>query len=241
MLTLAIETSGEICGIALAQAGGMLALRQRRHKMDLLANLAAEIDEMLRGQSLRVSDVGGIAVSLGPGSFTGLRIGIATAKSLAFATGKPIVGIPTLDVLATGAACAGVGRGLILAVSTSRSDEVYAAFYRANRDGVECLTDYVSVAANDVGSVYPCGNERVFVCGPAAASVMEGLQAAGAEAYLCGGTLSAPSPWTLAVLGEERLERGESDDPSSLVPLYVRKPTPEVRLELMRKRQPSSG
>ena len=240
MLILAIESSGEICGIALVQDGELVSLRQRRHRMDLLSGLTAEIDEALRAHSIKVSDLGGIAVSLGPGSFTGLRIGIATAKTLAYALGKPIVGIPTLDVLARDAARVRAEPGLIAAVTSSRPDEFYAAIYRARDGDVERLTDYVSVAKAEIGSIYPVASQRVFVCGPGAPSAMEGFWASGAEPVLCGAPLSSPNPWTLAILGEERLSRGESDDPVALVPLYVRRPTPEVRLDLRLKPQASN-
>jgi len=239
VLILAIETSCEVCGIALTRDGELLSLRQRRHRMDVLARLAAEIDEMLRAQSLAVADLDGIAVSLGPGSFTGLRIGVATAKTLAYAGDKPVVGVPTLDVLAQGAANGGHA-GLVVAVVHARPGEVYAACYRTGPTSptsqtgptgqMARISDYLVVPIDRLASICSWEAGPVLVCGPAAHQAAEGFRASGAEVACCVSASAWPNPWTLALTGERRLMRGESDDPVSLVPLYVRKPTPEVRL-----------
>lgn len=231
MLTLAIETSCETAGVALVSDGDLLALRQRRHRMDTLARLTAEIDEMLRCESLRVGDLDGIAVSLGPGSFTGLRIGIATAKALAFAAGKPIVGVPTLDVLAKAAADLCPEETVVVPAIQARPGEVYLAFYHVRAGRIERFSDYAAIALEEVASATPAGLSGIRVCGPGAVAVLEGFRAIGIEAILLGGTLSFPDPRVLGGMGEDRLSRGEADDVVGLVPLYVRRPTPEIRLE----------
>jgi tRNA threonylcarbamoyladenosine biosynthesis protein TsaB len=104
MLALAIDTSGDVAGLALATESKILAELSFRQKMDLLKRLVPNIDRILADSGKTRADLDGIIISLGPGSFTGLRIGMTTAKSIAQVLEKPVAGVPTLDVLAKGAA-----------------------------------------------------------------------------------------------------------------------------------------
>src|SRR5512136_810025 len=103
MLILALDTSGDVCTTAILNGTALVAQTVFRHRMDLLQRLAANVKWLLDDAGLSVQDVDAIAIALGPGSFTGLRIGVTTAKGLAYATGKKIVGLPTLDAIAGGA------------------------------------------------------------------------------------------------------------------------------------------
>ena len=104
MLTLAIDSSQDICAIALGNDSQLLAEYHFHHKMNLLRRILPVIDVVLNDAGHKPADLDGIIVSLGPGSFTGLRIGVTVAKSLAYTLGKPIVGVPTLQAIARGMA-----------------------------------------------------------------------------------------------------------------------------------------
>ena len=99
MTYLAIETAYDVCGVALVNASGVEALEEqvapRRHN----ELLAVSVDRLLADSGRRLSDLDGIALSVGPGSFTGLRIGMSYAKGLALGTGLPIIPVPTLPSL----------------------------------------------------------------------------------------------------------------------------------------------
>ncbi|MDH7480056.1 MAG: tRNA (adenosine(37)-N6)-threonylcarbamoyltransferase complex dimerization subunit type 1 TsaB, partial [Syntrophomonadaceae bacterium] len=102
------------------------------------------LDTWLREAELKLEHLDGMAVTTGPGSFTGLRIGIATAKGLAQALGVPLVGVPTLDALALNLAGSA---GLICPILDARKGEIYTALYRSPHPGQLCrLTEYLAVA-----------------------------------------------------------------------------------------------
>jgi len=129
---LGIDTSSAAGSVALTTPGRVLAEWtldvDRTHAVRLLPH----IRWMLQEAGLGLGDLAGIAVTLGPGSFTGLRIGIATAKTLALVSGKPLVGIPTLEVLAGNVPHA---RGLLCPVLDARRGEVYWALFRQEEAG----------------------------------------------------------------------------------------------------------
>ena len=146
-LVLALETATLACSVALAEIG--TASRIAEFTTDLRRNhserLMPMVDAALRAAGAKApEDIGAVAVSAGPGSFTGLRIGLATAKGLAFGWGTPLVTVGTLDALAAGAASAlpGAGTGaisspaagglLLCPILDAQKREVYAALYRAN-------------------------------------------------------------------------------------------------------------
>src|SRR4051794_137410 len=100
---LAIETSGRTGSVAAVEGGVVLAERDFPHGLQNAALILPLLDELCRGQGWKPSDVGELYVSAGPGSFTGLRIGVTLAKTLALSTGAKIVAVPTVAVLALNA------------------------------------------------------------------------------------------------------------------------------------------
>src|SRR4029453_12550479 len=136
MRLLAIETSTVTGAVALLEAGRVVAESRVSIAVTHGERLMAAIDGVLRSARWGRADVQAFAVALGPGSFTGLRIGLSTAKGLAFATGKPVVGVPTLDALAWGLPfCAYPGcPGL-----EPKKNEVYAALSRTLEGRLDLL------------------------------------------------------------------------------------------------------
>jgi len=225
MLLLAIETSTPEGGAALWRDGRALAVEENDGSATHSVRLMPAIDAMLRRAALRLSDLDGIAVSAGPGSFTGLRIGMALAKALAMACGKPIAAVSTLEALAW--RFAEPGR-LAAPMLDARRGEVYAALFRRCAPGgaLERLCPDVAETpeafARRIGE--PClagglGARRHAAKWPALAD--------GAIA-LAGGPLAAASPCAVAVLGASLLAAGRSANPLTLEPFYVRKSDVEI-------------
>ncbi len=127
MLVLGIETATPVCGVCLANDGALVAEYRAAIKNAHGRLLAGAIQMVLRDAGVAVHEIQGIAVSIGPGSFTGLRIGLAAAKGLALATAAPITAVDTLAALATQAP---LQDGLIAPLIRSRGDEYYLALYR---------------------------------------------------------------------------------------------------------------
>jgi len=210
-MILVLDTSGAYCVLALAEDDGAVrAACVFEGRRTLSRRLMGELDGLLTRNGLTLADVSAYAVGLGPGSFTGVRVGVTTAKMLALVTEKPLAGVGTLDAYAA-AWQTHNGEALIVPVLPSRKGEVYAAIYQN---------------AVRVGEPFAASREEMT----------ERLQAM-PGAILCGDAArlsdwSGPAisqPWTppegLARLAARRLGIGDTDDPLGLVPVYVVAPS----------------
>jgi len=225
---LALETATPLAGVAVVDASGVLAESTLRAPMRHLEWLLPATDELLRGLGLGPESIDAVAVSRGPGGFTGLRIGIATACAWAKARAVPLLGVGTLEALAAVAA----GAGLVLPVLDAHRGEVAAALYRTVADGtVTCLvepmvalprvvgTEIAAVARADrvdPGSLLLLGDGLVRH-GPALLDALGGLARAGASHL-------HPRAAAIGLLARPRLLRGDRDDPHGLLPIYGRRP-----------------
>lgn len=127
---LCLETATEICSVAVCGDGQLLTLEEIKTPYQHAAQLAVLVDQCLKNLSITFKDLDGIAVSNGPGSFTGLRIGAAAAKGFAYALGIPIVAIDSLKALANGSLdYIRPGKNIIVPMIDARRMEVYTAFY----------------------------------------------------------------------------------------------------------------
>ena len=135
-LILNIETATNVCSVALSQDGKLLALKESSSKNAHSAILTTFIEEITRESGFTLSDLDAISVSMGPGSYTGLRIGVATTKGLCYALNKPMIAIPTLQAMAAGIHSEYMNRHpepsirhLICPMIDARRMEVYCALY----------------------------------------------------------------------------------------------------------------
>ena len=111
--------------------------------------LVPVIEKVLKKSKLPLKDIDGFAISIGPGSFTGLRIGVSSIKALSMATGKPIVAVPSLDVLARNATST---RDLICPIVDAKKSNVYACFYRPSKGKLITLAEYMLSSVHDVAA-----------------------------------------------------------------------------------------
>jgi tRNA threonylcarbamoyladenosine biosynthesis protein TsaB len=218
VLVLGIETATRWCGVALWNDDGPVASRAFVNHMELSARLVPTLQSLLADENRDLNDVGGIAVSIGPGSFTGLRIGVATAKTLAQATGKPVVGVETLDALAlpyTPLAACGTRLAVTLA---ARRDQYYVRWY-----GDDDRTIHVATT-DELREQLALSANAVLVLGDA--SLQAGLSGTGLP-ILSGA--HHPHALNIAAMGHRRLAAGDSDDLMLLVPLYIGRSAAEER------------
>ncbi len=228
-LILSLDTATRCSSVALTRGtirtGEVLASLSLCSNVTHSRRLLTTIDWLFKETGTDWDDLGGVAVGMGPGSFTGLRIGMATAKGLAATAGLPLVGVSTLDALA--ANC--VTDKLICAVLDARKKEVYAAFYRADTFGVpRKATEIVAVKPEQLLS-----------------HVVEPLVMVGDAIHLYGdlwhkerGSLvefapshfHTPSAATLGLVTGEKLAANELLELATATPFYVRASDAELNL-----------
>ncbi|MBO4548853.1 MAG: tRNA (adenosine(37)-N6)-threonylcarbamoyltransferase complex dimerization subunit type 1 TsaB [Abditibacteriota bacterium] len=228
MIILGIESSGGISSICLSDGCGLLAEYHFAHNMGLLRRLSPGIEELVHGAGLEMGGIGGIGVSLGPGSFTGLRIGITCAKALAFALGIPVAGVPTLKALAKNIGYIRPG-SLVCSMIFARADEVYWCLFDS---GLQELCEYRIESIDSLLRELEQRPEEMVFAGSGCRKHREQIEAAlGSRAGFADPACDFARGLSVNALALERLEAGDSDDPALLVPMYIKKPTPVLRKE----------
>jgi len=231
---LALESATDLVGAALRRDDGAVAERTHVGGRAHGELLAPSIEEVLALSGCTLADVDALAVDVGPGLFTGLRVGVATAKALGQALGLGVVGVTSLDVLAAGAVeVAGSGRAArVVAVVDARRREVFAAAYdlRGVTDGpfdpAEVGDDRAEALSPDelvdwLGALAADG--PVLVVGDGAVRYLDLLAPVDGVDVSLAARLAAPSPATLARLASARLAAGsEPVGAADLVPDYRR-------------------
>ena len=147
MRVLAVDTSTLAGGVALVDGERLVAEYLLDVSVTHSERLLAAIDAVISDARWSPRDLQGLAVSVGPGSFTGLRVGISTVKGLALALGIPVAAVPSLDALAAAVPWASLP---VCPVLRARRQEVYAAFYRWNGEGFGRLSEYLALAPEEL-------------------------------------------------------------------------------------------
>jgi len=222
VILLGIESATGTVGAAVDDgAGGRAAMTvagRRRHA----ENLAPAIEAVLARAGVALREVEAIALDVGPGLFTGLRVGVATAKGLAQGLGIGVVGLTSLEVLAAAALDGGFD-GAVVPVVDGRRGEVFAARYSKGA-GPGGLVEEVSPARHrpeEVAAIGGPGAPPALACGDGALRYRAVLEAAGLR--VAGAGLGAPDPVVLVSLAAARLAAGEAALPAVAVePVYLR-------------------
>jgi tRNA threonylcarbamoyladenosine biosynthesis protein TsaB len=217
MRVLAVETSTLAGGVALLDGDRLVAEYVLDVSVTHSERLMATIDRALQDARWRPEDLQALAVAVGPGSFTGLRIGVSTVKGLAFALELPVAAVPTLDALASRLPFAALA---VCPVLDARKGEVYASLYRWDGVGMRREWDYLALSPEALGARLA---EATILMGDGAASV------ASAMARAAPPWLRVPSPAAVGFLGLERLRAGEVVKLAELAPLYLRPSQAELK------------
>lgn len=232
MLLLGIDTATRRVGVVLANEHGLLGrvelggadARARPRHAEALAPaikyICAECDVSL-------DHLSAVAVGIGPGMFTGLRVGVTTAKVLAQSLRIPVIPIPSLDLLAYPLR---YSRGLIVAAIDARRHEIYYAIYRSVPGGVQRESGYELGSLDDVAGEIEARGEEALLCGDGVqrhAQLFSGLD----RVELAGPAHAAPSLSALAELAVARYEREQFQPASEIVPMYLRRSDAEIAWE----------
>ena len=227
---LAIEGSTGSASLAVVRGDATLLCELTFVAQRTMARrLVPLLDTMLRSVDLAPDAIDAVAVGLGPGSFTSLRVALATVKGIALGAPEPLpmLGVGSLEVLAAGAPL-GVRRP-VCAVIAAPKRSVYAAVYaRVNEELTNCLFGPALLETNELADRLAAIGQEVVVVGPTSPADRELLAAAGAS--FLPAVHDVPRAAVLAHLALSRMKAGEQHDPATLTPLYIHPSEPEVKL-----------
>jgi len=217
-LVLGIETATFCGGVALLADDRLIASRTLNALTTYSARLLPAIKELFREAGKTLNELTGLAVSIGPGSFTGVRIGLSEAKGLAVALGIPIVGVSTLEALAVRA---GRNPRLVCPVVDARRGETFVAAYRWRR-GAELPKQAITPAVMPIQDFVARLRGPCLFLGDGALRYRAQIESAMPDAAFAPAHRILPSAEEVAWLGCRRLARGEADDPAQIEPVYIR-------------------
>jgi tRNA threonylcarbamoyladenosine biosynthesis protein TsaB len=224
VLILGITTATTQVGCAIGGHEGVLACvhsaRGRRHA----ETLTPAIEFLCRQARVDLREIGCVAVDVGPGLFTGLRVGISSAKAIAHALRVPVIGVSSLDLIAFPVR---FSPRLVVAAIDARRGELFHAAYRQVPGGVQRLADPAVASPDDLASDLLAGHDEVLLVGDGALryrEVFEGLS----QVELADQGLAHPSAASLVQLAHARALREDFVQPWELQPLYLRKPDAEI-------------
>ena len=226
-MLLAIEASTALASIALFEGEKLLAERSSLEQQTLCANLTARIEAMLRELGRAPAELGAVAVGLGPGGYTSLRIAMATAKGLALSVPCEIVGVSSLEALAYERRSSEGWR--VCAVIGAYREEVFCAVFHATGDAVARLSDDLLIPGNEIGALLAKWPGQVVFCGHAA-TFRETIERGLSPEDALWAPQEPPRARAVGAIALERLRRGEADDPVTLAPRYLRPSAAEVTL-----------
>lgn len=215
MLTLAFESSARAASVALCRDGELVSQYSQCTALTHSRTLLPMAEDMLKNAELSIQDMDLFAVAHGPGSFTGIRIGVSTVKGLAWATGKPCVGVSTLEAMAWHALAAG---GTVCPVMDARRSQVYNALFTIQDGRPQRLTPDRPIALEELAEDLRKREGPVFLLGDGAVLTARFLDTAGIPYRLAPENLRWQSAWGVAMAAMDKTP-GTADD---LLPVYLR-------------------
>jgi tRNA threonylcarbamoyladenosine biosynthesis protein TsaB len=223
---LGIDTSTKFCNLGLIEDEDILieytinGLKKKHSSI-----LVPAIKDLLKTIELKMEEINGIAISIGPGSFTGLRIGLSVAKGLCYARSLPLLGIPTLDAMAFSLKEIPY---LICPVLEAKKDEIYDVVFRGG-DILHKVMDYNCEDIQSLLARLSLLKEKIIFLGDGIKKYRDIIkEKIGKNALFIDSQLNLPVASNIAFLGLKKLKKGEEDDISTLSPFYLRKSAAEI-------------
>ena len=229
MITLAFDSTAKAASVAICDGEKLLALYNIDNGLTQSELLLPMAENMLKSLQLSFSDVELLACAVGPGSFTGVRIGVALVKGIAFARNIPCVAVSTLDELAEN--LHGLN-GIIVPCMDARRQQVYTATYRGRDGELEKLTEDRAIAISELAEELRAFDEPIYLSGDGYAVAKRGLEAAGIKVESTPELLITENAYSVARIAIRKYEKGEYMSDLEIVPTYLRMPQAErERLE----------
>ncbi|HEV7523354.1 MAG TPA: tRNA (adenosine(37)-N6)-threonylcarbamoyltransferase complex dimerization subunit type 1 TsaB [Acidimicrobiia bacterium] len=230
MLILGLDTATRRIGVVLANENGLLGRVELGGTSETspprhAETLAPAIEWLCARADVALPQVSAVAVGIGPGMFTGLRVGVTTAKVLAQSLRVPMIPIPSLDLLAYPLRYA---RRLVVATIDARRQELYWAMYLQVPGGVQRVSEYELGAPDDLVAELEARGEDALVCGDGSLRFADAFAPLGSRVELAGPAHASPSLSALAELAVARYEREDFCAPADVLPMYLRRSDAEL-------------
>lgn len=221
MNIIALETSAKAVSAAITQNGRVLASGYQDTGLTHSRTLMPIVEHLFRNTGLTLQDMDAVAVAAGPGSFTGIRIGVSAAKGLAFAADKPAVGVSTLAAMARNAAFCD---GLVVCAMDARRNQIYNALFLAQDGHLTRLTEDRAVALSVLAEELRDDPRPKTVIGDGAGLCAEALDSAGIVCRLAPPHLIMQNAMSVALEAEHLAAEGGLVSAQALSPVYLRPP-----------------
>ena len=215
MLILAFESSARPASVALARDGRLLAQSLQVSTLTHRRTLLPMAEDLLKNTGVTLSEVDAIAVAQGPGSFTGIRIGVSTVKGLCWGAEKPCIGVSTLEAMAWHGLAAG---GLVCPVMDARRSQVYNALFRIEGDRPVRMCQDRAISLEDLSKELLTAGESVFLLGDGAALTKEYLDTQGIPCRIAPDNLVWQDACGVALAAQGKNPISAAD----LLPIYLR-------------------
>ncbi|MCK9420639.1 MAG: tRNA (adenosine(37)-N6)-threonylcarbamoyltransferase complex dimerization subunit type 1 TsaB [Nitrospirae bacterium] len=226
MYILGIETSTTTGSVAVISEDGVVAQYSLNIEVTHSERLMSTVDRVLKDTGLTMADMDGYAVAIGPGSFTGLRIGLAAVKGLALVSGKPIAAVPTLKALAWNLPYASYP---VCPMLDARKNEVYAATYWF--EGTTLVHGMAEAVLSLSLLSERISGKTIFTGEASHLFRKEIVSMFGERALFAPRAAILPSAAIVAEIGLDMIRSGKQADPDNLTPMYIRRPEAEVAWE----------
>ena len=235
MKILGIDSSGLVASAAIADEKNIIAEFTVNNKQTHSQTLLPMIEKVVDMSGIELEQIDAIAIAAGPGSFTGLRIGSATAKGIGLALKKPVVSVPTLEGLAY-RVC--VFDGIICPIMDARRNQVYTGIYKMDKGNLVCLSEQKAVDIHEIMEELEKYDEKVIFLGDGVEVQRETIEKEFKKEYCFAPShLSKQSAAAVAVLGDIYFNQGKAEDAAEHKPIYLRKSQAEREREERLKKQ----
>lgn len=227
MTILAIDSSAKAASVCIANEEKIIGEFFINTSLTHSQTLMPMTEQLLKNTEMIIDEVDAIAVNAGPGSFTGVRIGVAAAKGLAFPKNLPCVSVSTLESMAynlLGTDC------VVCAVMDARCSQVYNAMFRIKGETVERLTDDRALSLSDLLLEFKQTDERILIVGDGAEITYDFLKNEASNAVLAPKNRRTQTASSVALAAFQKLFEGKTQTAAELMPIYLRLPQAQREL-----------
>lgn len=229
MKILAIDTSTLVAAVSVMEDERLLGEYIVNHKKTHSQRLMPMVKKLLEELELKPSDIDVFAVSTGPGSFTGLRIGVTTIKAMAYATSKPVVGVPTLDALAYNIL---IEDFIICPIMDARNNQVYTALYERKDGKLNRISDYLALPVDELADIIEEKNKKVIFLGDGVENHRDFFKNRLKDSCeFAPGSMRLQRASSIAQIAYMKAKEGKTEYSIELVPFYLRKSQAERMYE----------